>query len=214
MPFASTTTSPRFVCATATSATADDGGSAVAFGAGPMLDEHATAAAATSTQASMVNGVFIWGPHSRCGCGTRAAPTTTSRSPRWSKTCYPRYPVVHTHRVGPNGEVGHVSTLAASSEGGGAALDQVIGMTLVGAVVFAALAWIGYLHRNRRITWLTGLGEAFGRRFKRPPWVALPIAMFIATIICALFGFIWDVSLHIGNGRDPGPLANPAHYFI
>jgi len=38
--------------------------------------------------------------------------------------------------------------------------------------------------------------------------------LFIATLICALFGFIWDVSLHIGKGRDPGPLANPAHYFI
>ncbi len=24
----------------------------------------------------------------------------------------------------------------------------------------------------------------------------------------------WDVSLHIDNGRDPGPLANPAHYLI
>ena len=40
------------------------------------------------------------------------------------------------------------------------------------------------------------------------------MAMFITTIICALFGFIWDVSLHIGNGRDDGALANPAHYFI
>lgn len=38
--------------------------------------------------------------------------------------------------------------------------------------------------------------------------------LFTATIIAALFGFIWDVSLHIGKGRDPGPLANPAHYFI
>jgi len=38
--------------------------------------------------------------------------------------------------------------------------------------------------------------------------------MFTTSIICALFGFIWDVSRHIGNGRDPGPLANPAHYFI
>jgi hypothetical protein len=66
----------------------------------------------------------------------------------------------------------------------------------------------------RKITWLARLGDAFGRRFKRPPWVALPIALFIASLICALFGFIWDVSLHIGNGRDPGPLANPAHYFI
>ena len=104
--------------------------------------------------------------------------------------------------------------LAASSEGGGAALDQVIGMSIAAAVVFAGLLVIGYLHRNRKITWLTRLGEAFGRRFKRPPWVALPLALFIATLICALFGFIWDVSLHIGNGRDPGPLANPAHYFI
>ncbi|EUA41461.1 hypothetical protein I553_4011 [Mycobacterium xenopi 4042] len=27
--------------------------------------------------------------------------------------------------------------------------------------------------------------------------------MFTTSIICALFGFIWDVSWHIGNGRDP-----------
>ncbi len=25
---------------------------------------------------------------------------------------------------------------------------------------------------------------------------------------------LWDISLHIDNGRDEGPLANPAHYFI
>jgi hypothetical protein len=106
-----------------------------------------------------------------------------------------------------------VSILAAN-EGGGAALDQVIGMSVAAAIVFAGLVWVGYLHRTRRITWLARLAEAFGRRFKREPWVALPIAMFIATLICALFGFIWDVSLHIGKGRDPGPLANPAHYFI
>src|SRR6185312_2558766 len=129
------------------------------------------------------------------------------------KTCYPRYPVGHTHPMGDQ-EFATVSILAASSEGGGAALNQIIGMTAVGAVVFAVLIWIGYLHRTRRITWLKRLSEAFGRRFKRPPWVALPVAMFITTIICALFGFIWDVSWHIGNGRDPGPLANPAHYFI
>ena len=66
----------------------------------------------------------------------------------------------------------------------------------------------------RKITWLNSLAEWAGRKFKRPPWVALPMALFIATLICALFGFIWDVSLHIGNGRDSGPLANPAHYFI
>jgi hypothetical protein len=103
---------------------------------------------------------------------------------------------------------------AQGSEGGGAAIDQVIGMSVAALVVTAALLWIGYLHRARRITWLDSLAGWASRRFKRPPWVALPMALFIATLICALFGFIWDVSLHIGKGRDPGPLANPAHYFI
>jgi len=107
-----------------------------------------------------------------------------------------------------------VSVLAQGSEGGGAAVDQVIGMTAATLVVTAGLLWIGYLHRQRRITWLNSLAEWAGRKFNRPPWVALPMALFIATLICALFGFIWDVSLHIGKGRDPGPLANPAHYFI
>jgi hypothetical protein len=106
------------------------------------------------------------------------------------------------------------SVIAQGSEGGGAALDQVIGMSVVAFVVTAGLLWIGYLHRQRRITWLNDLAAYAARKFDRPPWVALPMALFITTLICALFGFIWDVSLHIGNGRDPGPLANPAHYFI
>ena len=104
--------------------------------------------------------------------------------------------------------------MAAGNEGGGAAIGQVIGMTVVALVIGALLCWLGYLHRARKITWVNSVAEWAGRKFKRPPWVAVPLALFIATLICALFGFIWDVSLHIGKGRDPGPLANPAHYFI
>jgi hypothetical protein len=29
-----------------------------------------------------------------------------------------------------------------------------------------------------------------------------------------VFGMYWDISIHIDDGRDPGPLANPAHWFI
>jgi hypothetical protein len=108
----------------------------------------------------------------------------------------------------------HITPLAQGTEGGGAALDQVIGMSIAAAIVSGGLLWIGYLHRQRRITWLQNLAEWAGRKFHRPPWVALPVMLFTSTIICALFGFIWDVSLHIGKGRDSGPLANPAHYFI
>ena len=107
-----------------------------------------------------------------------------------------------------------ISFIAAANEGGGAAIGQVIGMTAVAVVIGVLLCWLGYLHRTRKITWVNSVAEYAGRKFKRPPWVAVPIALFIATLICALFGFIWDVSLHIGKGRDPGPLANPAHYFI
>lgn len=107
-----------------------------------------------------------------------------------------------------------VTVLAQGSEGGGAALDQVIGLSAVAAGVTALLLWIGYLHRNHKISWLTNSAEWLGAKFHRPAWVALPVAIFVSAIICALFGFIWDVSLHIGKGRDPGPLANPAHYFI
>ncbi|MFL0283778.1 hypothetical protein ACJH6H_00770 [Mycobacterium sp. SMC-21] len=103
---------------------------------------------------------------------------------------------------------------AAGTEGGGAALDQVLGMSVATGIITAGLLWIGYLHRQRRITWLQNLADKAGRKMNRPSWVALPSLLFISTIICAMFGFIWDVSLHIGKGRDAGPLANPAHYFI
>lgn len=103
---------------------------------------------------------------------------------------------------------------ARGAEGGGAALDQVAVLTGTAIAIAAVLAAVGYLHRTRRITWLQTAADRLGGLSNRPGWVALPLALFIATILTALFGFIWDVSLHIGKGRDEGPLANPAHYFI
>src|SRR6202451_1707729 len=96
----------------------------------------------------------------------------------------------------------------------GAGLDQVIGLSVAGMVIGAVMLYVGWAHRTHRITWLTSVAEWLGGKFDRPSWVALPVLVFTTSIICALFGFIWDVSWHIGNGRDPGPLANPAHYFI
>lgn len=110
---------------------------------------------------------------------------------------------------------GTLSVLAeAGTEGGGADLDQIIGVSIATGIITAGLLWIGILHRTRRITWLDTLANKVGNKMNRPPWVALPTLLFTSTIICAMFGFIWDVSLHIGKGRDSGPLANPAHYFI
>ena len=105
-------------------------------------------------------------------------------------------------------------TVLAEPPARGAALDQVIGLSIAAMVITLLMLWVGWAHRTHRITWLNTVAEKLGQKFDRPPWVALTVLVFTTSIICALFGFIWDVSWHIGNGRDPGPLANPAHYFI
>ena len=105
-------------------------------------------------------------------------------------------------------------TVMADPPARGAGLDQVIGLSIAAMVIGAVMLYVGWAHRTHRITWLTTIAEWLGGKFDRPSWVALPVLVFTTSIICALFGFIWDVSWHIGNGRDPGPLANPAHYFI
>ncbi len=105
-------------------------------------------------------------------------------------------------------------TFVAEAPARGAGLNQVIGLSIAAVVIAAVMLWVGHAHRTHRIQWLTRIADKLGEKFNRPSWVALPVLIFTTFIICALFGFIWDVSWHIGNGRDPGPLANPAHYFI
>jgi hypothetical protein len=45
-------------------------------------------------------------------------------------------------------------------------------------------------------------------------WAALPSIVAAASLLIAVLGMYWDISLHIDDGRDAGPLANPAHYLI
>lgn len=107
-----------------------------------------------------------------------------------------------------------VSAQESGGQGGGAALDQVFGMSAAAGVISLGLLYLAFLHRTRRITWLGRLAAFAGSKTNLPGWAALPLVLFISTILTAFLGFIWDVSLHIGRGRDEGPLANPAHYFI
>ena len=97
---------------------------------------------------------------------------------------------------------------------GGAALDQVIGLSIAAGVVTALLLGIAWAHRTHRIEWFQKLGESIGGRLGEPGWVAIPQLFVASSLVVALLGFLWDVSLHAGRGRDEGPLANPAHYLI
>ncbi len=70
------------------------------------------------------------------------------------------------------------------------------------------------LYKQGRFPALGRLAALSERVTGLPGWAALPGTFLAVTLLIAVFGMYWDISLHIDQGRDPGPLANPAHYFI
>ncbi len=103
---------------------------------------------------------------------------------------------------------------AAQPPAAGAGLDQVAIATGGATVVTAVLLWICVSHRSGRIKWLGKLAALAERETGVAGWSSLPGGLLGISLLTAVFGMYWDISLHIDNGRDPGPLANPAHYFI
>ena len=107
------------------------------------------------------------------------------------------------------------SILAATDPpAGGAEISQVIGATAGAMVATAALLWIISAHRSGKIEWVGKLAAYTERETGLPGWASLPSALIGGSLLIAVFGMYWDISIHIDNGRDPGPLANPSHYFI
>ena len=103
---------------------------------------------------------------------------------------------------------------AETRPAGGAAIGEVILATGIGLGLTALLLGLVFLHRTRRTTALTRIGDAIGSRTGVKAWVALPTVLTTLSLLTALLGMLWDISLHIGVGRDEGPLANPAHFLI
>ena len=106
------------------------------------------------------------------------------------------------------------SFAAAAPPAGGAELAQIAIATVGATILTCALLYLGFGHRSGRTQVLQRLADRAERLSGMPGWVALPSAIATASLLTALFGMYWDISLHIDNGRDAGPLANPAHYFI
>jgi len=97
---------------------------------------------------------------------------------------------------------------------GGAELGQVFGATATALIATAALVYLGWAHRTGRTDLLRRVAGLASRDTGFAPWAALPSLIAAGSLLVALVGMYWDISLHIDNGRDPGPLANPAHYLI
>jgi hypothetical protein len=105
-------------------------------------------------------------------------------------------------------------SLAAAPPAGGAELGQIVIASAAAMALTAALLYLGFGHRSGRVATLGRLAAWAERRSGLPGWMALPVVLATTSLVIALFGMYWDISLHIDNGRDAGPLANPAHYFI
>jgi hypothetical protein len=108
-----------------------------------------------------------------------------------------------------------ISAVSAASEpAGGAALDQVAIATVGAMVATGVLLYLVIGHRWGRVPILGRWADLSERVSGLPGWAGVPLGLAMVALITALFGMYWDISLHIDNGRDAGPLANPAHYFI
>src|SRR5687768_728956 len=104
---------------------------------------------------------------------------------------------------------------ADAAPAGGAEIFQVVVATGGALLLTAVLLVVGLGHRSGRIgllRWADEISRRVGSGL--PGWAGLPALLALVTLLPALFGLAWDESLHIDDGRDPGPLANPSHYLL
>jgi hypothetical protein len=97
---------------------------------------------------------------------------------------------------------------------GGAAIGEAIGATAGALVATALVVALIMAHRSGRTSILGRAGTWSERQTGLPAWASLPSMLLGISLLVAVLGMYWDISLHIDNGRDAGPLANPAHYLI
>ncbi|MDT7538512.1 MAG: hypothetical protein QOI82_2097, partial [Actinomycetota bacterium] len=108
-----------------------------------------------------------------------------------------------------------LSVLAVdSAPAGGAEITQIVEATIVFAVVLGGVAWYVRRQRAGKERGFTAVAQRMADAVSFPIWASLPLQALRLALLVALFGMYWDISIHIDKGRDPGPLANPAHWFI
>ena len=115
--------------------------------------------------------------------------------------------------------VSHMSSvlhLFAQSQppSGGAAISEIVIATVGAAVITAAMVAIVLGHRTGRLPQVGSLAAFAERSSGIPGWASLPLFFVAGALFIAVLGMYWDISIHIDEGRDEGPLANTAHYFI
>src|SRR3954454_2660749 len=101
-----------------------------------------------------------------------------------------------------------------SAPAGGAEITQIVEASIVFGAVLGGVAWYVRRQRSGKERAFTAMAQLMADAVHCPIWASLPLQALRLSLLVALFGMYWDISIHINKGRDPGPLANPAHWFI
>jgi hypothetical protein len=101
-----------------------------------------------------------------------------------------------------------------SAPAGGAELIQIIEASVIFGVILGGVAYYVRRQRAGKERGFTAMAQRMADAVKFPIWASLPLQGLRLSLLVALFGMYWDISIHIDKGRDAGPLANPAHWFI
>jgi hypothetical protein len=107
--------------------------------------------------------------------------------------------------------------LAAETEtppAAGAGFDEILIAGGMAGVVIVFFAWVILRERMDKPTFVSRLADWVAELVQLPRWVALPAGLGLVSALLAGWGVWWDVPIHMQNGRDEGPLANPSHYPI
>ena len=113
--------------------------------------------------------------------------------------------------------LGTATTLAAAVTdpgAGGASTGELAAAGAIAGFAIIILLMGGLGHRAGLVS-ILGWFERFSERVSgQPAWASLPCGLAIISLISAVFGLYWDVSLHIDRGRDSNVFGNPGHFFI
>ncbi|WP_435769476.1 hypothetical protein [Nocardioides sp. SYSU DS0651] len=101
-----------------------------------------------------------------------------------------------------------------SPPAGGAALDQVMLAAAAFAAIYVPLGIFLLRERDGKVTLIGRLADWVSTKDGLPRWAGLPLYLMVISLLACAFGVYWDVPIHMQNGRDEGPLANPSHFPI
>src|SRR5947209_7299870 len=104
--------------------------------------------------------------------------------------------------------------LVAVAPARGTPISDLVPAAIVALLAVLLVVAVAVGHRRGAFRLLARASDAVERRVGLPGWAAIPAGMTAGSLLIAAFGYYWDVSWHIDRGRDPGPFANPAHWFI